>query len=110
HYRNPERGQLLMLALHGQMERLSRLELKRLKVHAIWALRRRKMKHGNSSKYLHGPSPRDVRLTADEKELFEQLNHKDTGGDPRLFVDNLSTNSSRLHSYMSMRRTKEFQA
>ncbi len=110
HYRTPEKGCLAMIAMHGEMERLSELDLKRLIAHAVWALRRTKMKHGGYVRYLHSAQPpRDIRLSADIRELFEQLNRKNPEGDPALYVhvDTMSTNPSRLRAYMYMESKKK---
>ncbi len=109
HYRTTEKGCLAMIALHGEFERLSTLELKRLKVNVLWALRRKKMRHSGYTKYLHGPAPRDVRLSQDERELYEQLNRKNPEGDPALYVhvDTVSTNPSRLRAYMDVESKKK---
>jgi len=77
HYVRPTRdGRLLGMSNHLSWERLSRAELSRLKVNIIWALRRKKIRQGESTVYLHGPAPEHVWLTQEERDLFDQLNRE----------------------------------
>jgi hypothetical protein len=63
-------------------ERLSRTDLTRLLANTLWALRRKKAEQGHGKELLHGPIPQTIWLTAEIRELMEELNKIATN--PRL--------------------------
>jgi hypothetical protein len=74
HYHNVKDGWRGGLASLESWERLSRTDLLKLLANTIWAIRRKKMQTGHGTVHLHGPIPKTIWLSAEVRELMEELN------------------------------------